>query len=258
MADGSSIEWTESTWNPTTGCDRISPGCDHCYALTLAKRLKAMGAEKYQLDGDERTSGPGFKLTVHESALRLPYRWRQPRLVFVNSMSDLFHAKVPDAFIREVFDIMAETPQHTYQVLTKRPRRLRRMVDRLRFPPNVWIGVSVENAKYLVRIDDLRRVPAEVRFVSAEPLLGPLTGLDLAGIGWVITGGESGPSARMCDAEWVRDIRDRCVDASVPFFHKQWGGRTPKVGGRELDDQVWSQMPPRTSRAISTPCVSAV
>lgn len=247
MADGSAIEWTEATWNPTTGCDRVSPGCDHCYALTLAKRLKAMGAAKYQADGDPRTSGPGFAVRVHPDALDLPYRWRQPRVVFVNSMSDLFHAKVPVGFIHDVFEVMADTPQHTYQVLTKRSRRLRRLAQSLDWPRNVWMGVSVENAAQLVRVEDLRETPAQVKFLSAEPLLGPLftpaVSLDLTGIDWVITGGESGPGARPCDPEWVREIRDACAQLGAAFFHKQWGGRTPKAGGRELDGRTWDDMP---------------
>ena len=181
MADRTSIEWTEATWNPTTGCDKISAGCENCYALTLAKRLKAMGNPKYQCDGDSRTSGPGFGLTVHPRALDLPKRWRQPRTVFVNSMSDLWHARVPSGFISDVFDVMAETPQHTYQLLTKRPRRLARMAQSLPWPKNVWMGVSVENQEQVWRIDELRKVPAAVRFISAEPLLGPLDA-DLTGV----------------------------------------------------------------------------
>lgn len=243
MSDRSSIEWTETTWNPTTGCDRVSEGCDNCYALALAKRLKAMGSKKYQTDGNPRTSGPGFGVAVHDDALRQPYRWRNPRTVFVNSMSDLFHAKIPQTFVECVFQVISDTPQHTYQVLTKRATRLRRMSDQLTWPANLWMGVSVEDATHLDRVDDLRQVPASVRFLSCEPLLGPLEGLDLEGIGWVITGGESGPDARPIDPNWVRDIRDACSKAGVPFFHKQWGGRTPKVGGRELDGRVWNEMP---------------
>jgi protein gp37 len=245
VADGSSIEWTQATWNPTTGCDKVSAGCDNCYALTLSKRLKAMGAPKYQNDGDPRTSGPGFALTVHPSALALPYTWTTPRLVFVNSMSDLFHARVPLAFVRQVVDVMRDTPQHTYQVLTKRSRRLSRLADQLDWPPNVWMGVSVESADVLGRVDELRRVPAAVRFLSCEPLLGPLDGIDLDGIGWVIAGGESGPRARPMDPEWVADLRDQCLEAGVPFFFKQWGGRTPKAGGRLLDGQAYDEMPER-------------
>ena len=245
MADGSSIEWTEATWNPTTGCDRISAGCDNCYALTLAKRLKAMGAPKYQNDGDARTSGPGFGITVHPEVLVLPYTWRTPRLVFVDSMSDLFHARVPLAFVRQVMDVMRETPQHTYQVLTKRSRRLARIGNQLDWPANVWMGVSVENADALGRVDELRRVPAAVRFLSCEPLLGPLDGIDLEGIGWVIAGGESGPRARPMDPQWVADLRNVCQQAEIPFFFKQWGGRTPKAGGRILDGQTYDEMPER-------------
>ncbi|HVF06630.1 MAG TPA: phage Gp37/Gp68 family protein [Frankiaceae bacterium] len=250
MADGSSIEWTEATWNPTTGCDRVSAGCDNCYALTLAKRLKAMGAEKYQNDGDPRTSGPGFGLTTHADALAVPYSWRQPRLVFVNSMSDLFHAKVPIAFVREVFAVMVGTPQHTYQLLTKRSRRVRLVAEQLDWPSNLWLGVSVENAATMSRIDDLRHVPAAVRFLSCEPLLGPLDDLDLTGIGWVIAGGESGPRHRPMDPAWVTGIRDACQVADVPFFFKQWGGRTPKAGGRTLDGQTYDEMPDRALVAV--------
>jgi protein gp37 len=243
MATRTGIEWTEVTWNPTTGCDRISAGCDNCYALALARRLKAMGSAKYQHDGDPRTSGPGFGLTVHPGALRQPYTWGTPRVVFVNSMSDLFHARVPVGFIAEVFAVIADTPQHTYQVLTKRSSRLRKIASRLDWPPNLWMGVSVENSDALYRVDDLRSVPAAVRFLSCEPLLGPLDDLNLDGIGWVIAGGESGLGHRPLDISWVTSIRDICVDAGVPFFFKHWGGRTPKEGGRELDGRRWDQMP---------------
>ncbi|MBE1576680.1 DUF5131 family protein [Amycolatopsis roodepoortensis] len=249
MSDGSSIEWTEATWNPTTGCDRVSAGCDHCYALTLAKRLKAMGSAKYQTDGDPRTSGPGFGVTTHAAALGEPFRWRQQRLVFVNSMSDLFHAKVPVEFIRRVFAVMEATPQHTYQVLTKRSRRIRRLASSLDWPTNLWLGVSVEDERVAYRIDDLREVPAAVRFLSCEPLLGPLPRLNLAGIGWVIVGGESGPHARPMAPEWASEIRDQCQQAGVAFFFKQWGGRTPKAGGRELDGRTWDEMPSRVVTA---------
>jgi len=245
MASGTAIEWTEVTWNPTTGCDRISDGCDNCYAMTLAKRLKAMGQPKYQNDGDPRTSGPGFGVTLHPSALSLPFTWRGNKTVFVNSMSDLFHARVPVPFVRDVFQVMRSTPQHTYQVLTKRSTRLRRIAERLDWPPNLWIGVSVENSAAMFRIDDLRQVPAAVRFLSCEPLIGSLSGLDLGGIGWVIAGGESGPDHRPLDPIWVTEIRDACVAADVPFFFKQWGGRTPKAGGRELEGRVWDEMPHR-------------
>jgi protein gp37 len=243
MADRSAIEWTEATWNPVTGCDRISAGCDHCYAMTLAKRLKAMGSAKYQNDGDPRTSGPGFGITVHREALDEPHRWRQPRVVFVNSMSDLFHARVEIEFIRDVFDVCRDTPQHTYQVLTKRSLRVRRIAEKLDWPTNLWMGVSVENADLLPRVDHLRDVPAAVRFLSCEPLIGPLNGINLEGIHWVIAGGESGPNYRPMDINWARGIRDDCSEAGVAFFFKQWGGRTPKAFGRELDGQLWDEMP---------------
>lgn len=244
MSDRSRIEWTEATWNPVTGCDRVSPGCDNCYALALARRLKAMGAEKYQQDGDPRTSGLGFAVAVHPASLDQPRRWHSPRTVFVNSMSDLFHAKVPVAFVRDVFDVMVDTPQHTYQVLTKRPLRASRIADQLPWPPNVWLGTSIESLDFAHRVDHLRRVRATVRFLSCEPLLGPLDGLDLTGIDWVIAGGESGAGYRPMDVRWARGIRDACLRAEVPFFFKQWGGRTPKSLGRDLDGRVWDQMPP--------------
>ena len=197
MSTKTGIEWTEATWNPTTGCDRVSAGCDHCYAMTLAKRLKAMGQAKYQCDGDPRTSGPGFGLTIHKSALDLPRSWSAPRMVFVNSMSDLFHESVPLDFIRRVFSVMEQTPQHTYQLLTKRSHRLRKVQGDLPWPPNVWVGVSIESDKYCFRADHLRDVPAAVRFLSLEPLLGPLPSLNLGGINWAIVGGESGPGVSL-------------------------------------------------------------
>jgi protein gp37 len=245
MAGTSSIEWTEATWNPVTGCDRVSAGCDHCYALTLAKRLKAMGNPRYQADGRPETSGPGFGVTLHPDALEVPERWRRPRVIFVNSMSDLFHPRVPDSFIGEVFAVMARCPQHTFQVLTKRPKRMAALVGRVQPDPlpNVWLGTSIEAEEVLERADQLRRTPAAIRFLSLEPLLGPLPGLDLEGVHWVITGGESGPRARPIEPEWVTEIRDCCLDAGVAFFHKQWGGRTPKAGGRTVDGRTWDQMP---------------
>jgi len=248
MAQRSAIEWTEVTWNPTTGCDRVSSGCDNCYAMALANRLKAMGVARYQRDGDPRTSGPGFGVTCHPDVLKLPLTWRKPRVVFVNSMSDLFHAQVPLTFVQQVFDVMERTPQHTYQVLTKRARRLRRVAEHLPWPSNVWVGVSVENDDELQRVDELRRVPAAVRFLSCEPLLGPLEGLALDGIDWVIAGGESGPRARPMDPRWAADLRDLCQASRVPFFFKQWGGRSPKAGGRELDGRTWDAMPVAAAR----------
>lgn len=243
MADNSSIEWTQSTWNPTTGCDRISAGCDNCYALKLAGRLKRMGQARYQVDGNEKTSGPGFGITLHPDVLDMPRHWKRPRMIFVNSMSDLFHARVPIDYIRDVFTVMEETPQHTYQILTKRSLRLTRVADKLPWPSNVWMGVSVEGPEQLKRIDHLRSVPAAVRFLSAEPLLGPLDGIDLTDVHWLIAGGESGFRARAVDPEWIRSLRDASHDAGVPFFFKQWGGRTPKAGGRVLDGREWSEFP---------------
>ena len=243
MADRTGIEWTETTWNPTTGCDRISVGCDNCYALTLAKRLKAMGNPKYQNDGDPKSSGPGFGLTLHDYQLELPYRWRAPRLVFVNSMSDLFHNDVPLEFIQNVFSVMADTPRHTYQILTKRSKRLAALADELNWPSNVWMGVTVENDRYAFRVDHLRSVDATVRFISAEPLLGPLPNLDLSGIDWLIAGGESGHGARRVEEPWICDLRDQCIVAGTAFFFKQWGGRTPKANGRELDGVHHDEMP---------------
>ncbi|MEJ3652035.1 phage Gp37/Gp68 family protein [Actinomycetes bacterium KLBMP 9759] len=243
MGSRSGIEWTETTWNPVTGCDRISAGCDHCYALTMAKRLKAMGASKYQEDGDPRTSGPGFGVTIHPDVLDAPLHWRSPRVVFVNSMSDLFHARVPVSFVRDVFEVVAQTPQHTYQVLTKRSTRLRRIADQLDWPANLWMGVSVENGTTLSRVDDLRAVPASVRFLSCEPLIGSVRGINLNGIDWVIAGGESGPNYRPMEIAWAREIRDLCQEEAIPFFFKQWGGRNPKSLGRELDGEIWDEMP---------------
>lgn len=243
MGTRSRIEWTEMTWNPVTGCDRVSPGCDHCYALTMARRLKAMGAPGYQNDGNPVTSGPGFQLTMHPKLLDQPTTWSGSRMVFVNSMSDLFHAHVTLDFIRDVFDVIRGTPQHTYQVLTKRSMRLRRLAEHLEWPDNLWIGVSVETMHYANRVDHLRDVPAAVRFLSCEPLLGPLDQLNLTAIDWVIAGGESGPSYRPVDVNWIRGLRDNCLQTGVPFFFKQWGGRSPKRQGRELDGRTWDEYP---------------
>jgi protein gp37 len=242
MSGPSAIEWTEATWNPVTGCSRVSPGCAHCYALDLAARLKRMGQPKYQQDGG-RASGPGFAVTLHPQTLQVPLRWRAPRVIFVNSMSDLFHEAIPGDFIEQVFDVMRLADWHIFQVLTKRHERLSALTDQLDWPPNVWIGVSVENRRYVERADHLRRVPAAVRFISAEPLLGPLDDLNLDGIDWLIAGGESGPKHRPVRAEWVRQLRDRCIAEGVPFFFKQWGGVRSKSGGRRLDGQLWSEMP---------------
>ena len=234
MAVNSGIEWTETTWNPVTGCNKVSPGCKHCYAETMARRLKAMGQVKYR---------NGFDVTLHMASLEEPARWKKPRLVFVNSMSDLFHDAVPDGFIQEVFTVMAKSSIHTFQVLTKRPERVAAMSDRLLWTPNIWMGVSVENADYVGRIDLLKQTGAHVKFLSLEPLLGPLPALMLDGIDWVITGGESGPHSRFVDPEWILDIRLQCVVSETPFFFKQWGGTNKKKAGRLLDGQEWNQMP---------------
>lgn len=250
------IEWTEQTWNPTTGCDRVSPGCDHCYALPLAKRLKGMEQArgtlrpKYQTDGDPRTSGPGFGLAVHPDTLTEPHAWKAPRRVFVNSMSDLFHARVPVDFITDVWRTMQATPRHTYQILTKRPERLARVLGKVHAElglseplENVWLGTSIESDDYVRRADALRQAPAAVRFVSAEPLLGPLPSLDVAGLDWVILGGESGPGARPLELGWVRDVVGQCRAAGVAPFVKQLGsvwaranGAVDKKGGKP---EVW-------------------
>jgi protein gp37 len=234
MGEQSAIEWTDATWNPVTGCTKISPGCKHCYAERLAARLQAMGNRRYR---------NGFNLTLHPDQLTLPLRWSDPRRIFVNSMSDLFHEDVPEGFIRRVFEVMGEADWHIFQVLTKRAQRLAELAPRLPWPSNVWQGVSVENQRYAARIGELVKVPAAVRFLSVEPLLGPITGLPLDGIDWVIVGGESGPGHRPMQPEWVRGIRDQCATAGIAFFFKQWGGRTPKSGGRLLDDQEWNEMP---------------
>lgn len=236
MSDRSSIEWTEATWNPTTGCDRVSAGCDNCYALTLSKRLKAMGSPKYQNDGDPRTSGPGFGLTVHPQALAVPLKWRTPRTVFVNSMSDLFHAWVPLDYVRQVFEVMASTPQHTYQVLTKRARRVRQLAHQLEWPENLWMGVSVESGKELPRVEDLRQVPAAVRFLSCERLIGPLPGLKVSGIDWVIVGGESGVGARPMDLQWAGDIVEACQASGTAVFVKQLGSCWNKAHHKDIDE----------------------
>jgi protein gp37 len=231
------IAWTHETWNPTTGCDKVSPGCDNCYAMAMARRLKAMGQAKYQSDGDPRTSGPGFGVSIHPDELSKPLHWRKPRLIFVNSMSDLFHARVPLDFVRQVFAVIAETPQHTYQVLTKRSSRLPKVAARLDWPKNLWMGVSVEDAAALPRVDDLRAVPAAVRFLSCEPLLGPLD-LDLDGIGWVIIGGESGPGHRAMSLAWLESVVAQCRAGGVPFFVKQDSGqRSGKQGC--IPDELW-------------------
>ena len=234
MAQLSEIEWTDATWNPVTGCDRVSYGCKHCYAERMARRLKAMGQPRY---------ANGFEVTLHPDLLDRPLTWKKPSTVFVNSMSDLFHPDVPLDYIAQVFDTIKEAPRHVFQALTKRSERLREVAEDLTWPHNLWMGVSVESEDYVSRIEDLVRIPAAVKFLSLEPLLGPIFDLPLEGIGWVIVGGESGPGARPMDAEWVRTIRDRCVEQRVPFFFKQWGGVNKKKAGRFLDGRRWSQRP---------------
>lgn len=234
MAQNSSIEWTEATWNPVTGCTKISPGCKFCYAERMAKRLKAMGQERYR---------DGFRLTLQPDLVELPLRWKTPKMIFVNSMSDLFHRDVPLDYIQRCFATMKCASWHTFQVLTKRADRLAAVAGDLDWPPNVWMGVSVENADYVDRIDFLRTVPATIRFLSLEPLLGPLPNLELTDIHWVIVGGESGPGARPMESAWVTDLRDQCQSANVPFFFKQWGGVQKSRTGRELEGRVWGGMP---------------
>ena len=238
MSTTSQIEWTETTWNPVTGCSKISPGCKHCYAERMAKRLRAMGTAKYR---------NGFEVTIHPTTLDEPLKWSKPRLVFVNSMSDLFHDAVPPEFIQSVFAVMNHASQHTFQVLTKRPERVAAMNGSLSWAPNIWLGVSVESSAWVGRIDHLRATDATTKFLSLEPLLGPLPGLDLRNIGWVIAGGESGPKARPMEGDWVREIRDTCVQHQVPFFFKQWGGVFKKRTGRVLDGRTWDEMPGGTS-----------
>jgi protein gp37 len=232
----SAIEWTEATWNPVTGCSKVSPGCAHCYAETLSHRFRSTrnpwtpehAAENVQL---------------HANRLEQPLRWRKPRVIFVNSMSDLFHELVPLDFILDIFEVMRTADRHVFQILTKRHERLAELALEIEWPANVWMGVSVENNRWAVRADGLREAPAAVRFISAEPLLGPVDALDLTGIDWVIAGGESGHGHRTVREEWLLDLRDRCQAAEIAFFFKQWGGRTPKAGGRLLDGREWSEMP---------------
>lgn len=240
MSGRSAIEWTEATWNPVTGCDKVSPGCDHCYAETFAERWRGIPGHPYE---------QGFDLRFWPDRLEHPLRWRRPRVVFVNSMSDLFHQRVPSTYVDRVLDTIRATPRHTYQVLTKRPKKMASVISRLQPDPlpNLWLGTSIESDEYVWRADALRETPAAVRFLSLEPLLGPVPSLDLTGIGWVIVGGESGPGHRPVDPGWVIDVRDRCEGAKVPFFFKQWGGRNPKAGGRELEGRTWDEMPHQVS-----------
>ncbi len=239
MSDRSAIEWTEATWNPVTGCDKVSPGCAHCYAETFAKRFQGVDGHPYE---------QGFALKLWPERLDIPLRWRRPRMVFVNSMSDLFHERIPDEFVAAVFEVMREASQHTFQVLTKRHERLAQLAPELPWPDNVWMGVTIENRRFVHRADYLRQVPAAVRFLSAEPLLGPLDRLDLADIDWLIAGGESGPRHRPVREEWLVELRHRCEAEGVAFFFKQWGGARSKSGGRLLEGRTWDEMP------VAVPC----
>lgn len=239
MATTSAIEWTEATWNPVTGCDKVSPGCAHCYAERMARRLQAMRQRNY---------ARGFEVTLQPQMLQLPLTWRTPRRIFVNSMSDLFHEKVPLAFIQDVFSVMRAASWHEFQILTKRSKRLRELDPQLEWPGHVWMGVSVENCQFVHRIEDLRTTRAKVKFLSLEPLLGPLPRLELRDIHWVIVGGESGPGARPMQPEWVRDIRDQCSGSGVPFFFKQWGGVFKSRTGREIEGRTWDEMPDDSQR----------
>jgi len=234
MATNSPIEWTDATWNPVTGCSKISPGCKHCYAERMASRLKAMGQKNYS---------NGFEVTLQPHMLELPLHWKTPKRVFVNSMSDLFHVDVPASYIKDVFDVMHRAHWHQFQLLTKRAARIEELSPKLKWQPNIWMGVSVENEEYLYRIDHLRKTGAHVKFLSLEPLLGPLPKMDLRGIDWAIVGGESGPGARPMNADWVTDIREQCAEAGVAFFFKQWGGVQKKKAGRTLEGRTWDQMP---------------
>ncbi len=251
MAQGSSIEWTDATWNPVAGCTPVSPGCLNCYAARMALRLERMpsgtgrkyaGTARRARDGRPVFSG---RINLDEESLDLPRSWRLPRIIFVNSMSDLLHEAVPLAYIKRIFRVMNECPQHTFQVLTKRPERARDLAGEFTWSPNIWMGASVETAKYYGRIDALRDIPARIRFLSCEPLLGPLPDLPLEDIHWVIVGGESGPGARPMGEEWVRNIRSQCKSQSVPFFFKQWGGVRKHENGRSLDRRTWDEMPVR-------------
>jgi protein gp37 len=241
MAANSAIEWTGSTWNPVTGCTKMSPGCTHCYAERMAKRLQAMGQKNYVT---------GFDLALHPHALDLPLLWKKPQTIFVNSMSDLFLEEVPTEFIKQVFDVMHQADWHTFQMLTKRAERLGELTPELPWAKNIWMGVSVENSDYAFRVDHLRATGAHVKFLSMEPLLGPVPGLDLQGIDWVIVGGESGPGARPMKEEWVVEIKEQCLRADVPFFFKQWGGFRKKKAGRELQGRTWEQMPRQDRKAV--------
>lgn len=237
MAGKSKIEWTESTWNPVTGCTKISEGCLNCYAERMAKRLQSMGQEKYR---------NGFKVTTHRENLDEPLSWKKPQVIFVCSMSDLFHKNVPDEYIKEIFKVMNEAHWHTFQVLTKRSKRLAQLAPELNWTNNIWMGVTVESQKQKHRITDLLKTPAKVKYLSIEPMITPIKPIPLKGIDWVIAGGESGPGSRPIEENWVTYIRDKCIESKVPFFFKQWGGTNKKEAGRELEGKTWSQYPEST------------
>jgi len=247
MATGTSIEWTDATWNPVTGCTKVSPGCKHCYAERMAHRLLAMRQPRYR---------NGFKVTLQPDALELPLKWRLPRTIFVNSMSDLFHHDVPDSYIKKCFAVMERAPQHTFQVLTKRPERVAKMSGKLPWAPNIWMGTSIENQDYVGRAHLLAKVPAAIRFLSLEPLLGPINDLPLHKIRWVIVGGESGPGARPLEESWILAIKEACSIADVPFFFKQWGGVQKSRAGRELQGREWNDMPALTGSVNGTRSVA--
>lgn len=234
MSENSAISWTNSSWNPVTGCTKVSAGCAHCYAERFAERWRGIPGHAYE---------QGFDLKLWPDRLQLPLRWRAPRMVFVNSMSDLFHDGVPEEYIRQVFDVMKQAERHTFQVLTKRSERMRQLADSLEWPANVWLGVTIESKDYVARADDLRQVPAAVRFISAEPLLGSLDSLDLVGIDWFIVGGESGPGRRRMRPEWAEQLRDKCREGQVAFYFKQWGGSRPAHEPPALDGEIWREMP---------------
>jgi protein gp37 len=241
MAVNSAIEWTESTWNPVTGCSEISAGCRNCYAKRMALRLQAMGQPNYR---------NGFRVTCHSKSLDLPLSWKKPQMIFVNSMSDLFHIKVPCEFISKIFDVMSRTPQHIYQFLTKRAERLAELSDLMPWSKNVWAGITVEATEYKYRIELLRQTKANIKFLSLEPLLEDIGKLELTGVDWVITGGESGPGARPINVNWVRNIREQCIEQNVPFFFKQWGGFNKKKNGRLLDGKTWDEMPKKAVEVL--------
>jgi protein gp37 len=248
MAQASSIEWTEATWNPVTGCSEVSPGCAHCYAKVFAERWRGVPGHPYE---------QGFDLKLWPERLDTPLQWRKPKTIFVNSMSDLFHEDIPLPFVEDIFQTMQAAHWHTFQILTKRQDRLADLAEHFEWPPNVWMGVTIENRRFVHRADALRTVPSAVRFISAEPLLGPLEGLDLHGIDWLIAGGESGPRHRRVDPAWIRELRDGCQVEDVAFFFKQWGGHRPKSNGRELDGRLWDDFPePRDHQpALAGACV---